>query len=184
MSVQFGETPTIANYTSNSNAYSGLPVGNATFLSATGTAGSNTMDWLEAAEATPPAVRERRIVTDDGRKFLAQMAQAQLTQQPKPEINQPESIPMPQARRIVEIYIADPNENVPLEDALLFTCTPKMTDLTDQELFFEIDIKSILATHNEKRVKITDRKVKDRVELLEPAKVRDLKMVVNTVAQF
>lgn len=180
MSVQFGETPTIANYTSNSNAYSGLPVGNATFLSATGTAGSNTMDWIAQGDIDAAYARaDEREAIARARTLFGQMSQAR----PKPESNQ-EEIPMPQARRIVEIYIADPNENVPLEDALLFTCAPKMTDLTDQELFFEIDIKSILATHNEKRVKITDRKVKDRVELLEAAKVRDLKMVVNTVAQF
>jgi hypothetical protein len=33
-------------------------------------------------------------------------------------------------------------------------------------------------------VKIADKKVKDRTEYLEPAKVRDLKMTVVTVASF
>jgi len=85
-------------------------------------------------------------------------------------------------RRIVQVFIADPNENVPLEHCLLHEGDRKMTDLTDQELFFELDMKSMLEEHNKKRVTFIDKKVKDRTENLEPAKVRDLKMVVVTVA--
>lgn len=88
------------------------------------------------------------------------------------------------ARRLVQVFIADPNENVPLEDSLLYSGDQKLTDATDQELFFEIDIKSLLDKHNEKRVKMIDKKVKERTEHLEPAKIRDLKMVVVTVAGF
>jgi len=87
-------------------------------------------------------------------------------------------------RRIVQVYIADPCEDVPLKDAILYTGEQKMTDLTDQELFFEIDIKGVLEAHNAKRTKLVNKKVKDRTEYLEPAKVRDLKMVVVTVAGF
>jgi hypothetical protein len=86
------------------------------------------------------------------------------------------------SRRVVQVFIADSNENIPLEDCLLYRGEEKVTDATDQELFFEIDIKSLLETHNAKRVKLVDKKVKDRTENLEPAKVRDLKMVVVTVA--
>lgn len=88
------------------------------------------------------------------------------------------------ARRLVQVFIADPDENVPMADCLLFKGDQKLTDLTDQELFFEIDIKSILDKHNEKRVKLVNKKVKERTENLEPAKIRDLKMVVVNVAQF
>lgn len=88
------------------------------------------------------------------------------------------------ARRIVQVYIADPSEDVPLANAVLYTGKQQMTDLTDQELFFEIDIRDLLAEHNEKRAKIINKKVKDRTEYLEPVKVRDLKMVVVTVASF
>lgn len=87
-------------------------------------------------------------------------------------------------RRLVQVFIADPNENVPLESSLLYSGEQKLTDATDQELFFEIDIKGILDKHNEKRVKMVDKKVKERVEHLEPAKIRDLKMVVVNVAGF
>lgn len=96
---------------------------------------------------------------------------------------QPQENVMP-SRRIVQVYIADPSPDVPLEDAILYTGEQKMTDLTDQELFFEIDIRALLAAHNEKRAKIINKKVKDRTEYLEPAKVRDLKMVVVDVASF
>jgi hypothetical protein len=88
------------------------------------------------------------------------------------------------ARRVVQVFIADPNENISLDDCLLFKGIEKVTDATDQELFFELDIKALLEIHNEKRVTIVDKKVKDRTEFLEPAKVRDLKMVVVTVANL
>lgn len=88
------------------------------------------------------------------------------------------------SRRLVQVFIGDPNENVPLDQSLLYRGEQKLTDATDQELFFEIDIKAILEKHNTARVKMVDKKVKERVEHLEPAKVRDLKMVVVTIAQF
>lgn len=86
------------------------------------------------------------------------------------------------SRRIVQVIIADSNENVPLEDSILYKGEQKLTEATDQELFFEIDIRNLLAKHNEKRVTFFDKKVKERTEHLEPAKVRDLKMVVVTGA--
>ena len=87
-------------------------------------------------------------------------------------------------RRLVQVIIVDPNENVPLEQCVIYRGEQMLTDLTDQELFFELDIKDLLAKHNEKRVKLTDKKIKERVEHLEPAKVRDLKMVVVNIAEF
>lgn len=87
-------------------------------------------------------------------------------------------------RRLVKVVIVDPNENIPLDQCLLYSGEEKLTDATDQELFFEIDIKSLLAKHNEGRVKLVDKKVKERTEYLEPAKIRDLKMVVVNIATF
>lgn len=96
------------------------------------------------------------------------------------------SIPVPakQTRRLVQVFIADPDDAVPLESSLLYTGDQKLTDATDQELFFEIDIKGILEKHNEVRKTIVNKKVKERTEYLEPIKVRDLKMVVVDVASF
>lgn len=88
------------------------------------------------------------------------------------------------ARRIVQVFIADTDENVPLEKSVIYTGEQKLTDSTDQELFFEIDIKGILERHNAYRVTLVNKKVKERVENLEPVKIRELKMVVVNVAEF
>lgn len=87
-------------------------------------------------------------------------------------------------RRLVKVVIVDPNDNIPLDKCLLYSGEEKLTDATDQELFFEIDIKDLLAKHNEVRVKLVDKKVKERTDYLEPAKIRDLKMVVVNIATF
>ena len=116
---------------------------------------------------------------------LANAAAGQLgLQQHHQVLNQPPKGNAMPARRLVQVVIVDPNENVSLEDCLLFKGEEKLTDATDQELFFELDIKDILEKHNTKRTKIIDKKVKDRTEYLEPAKIRDLKMVVVNVASF
>jgi len=76
------------------------------------------------------------------------------------------------------------DERVPLEQAMIYKSEPKFTDLTDQELFFEIDIVAELKRHNLERVKLRDKTVKEREEKLEPARVRDLKMTVVDIAAF
>lgn len=88
------------------------------------------------------------------------------------------------SNRIVQVFIADINPNIPVEERLLYKGEPKFTDMTDQELFFELDIKELLAKHNEKRIKIIDKSVKDRTQYLEPARVRDLKMATVTITAF
>lgn len=87
-------------------------------------------------------------------------------------------------RRLIQIFIADPDENVPIDQCLLYSGEQNLTDLTDQELFFEVDVKSLLDKHNKARVQLVNKSVKERVEHLEPARVRDLKMTVVTIAQF
>jgi hypothetical protein len=99
---------------------------------------------------------------------------------PKPK----KELPVMTARRLVQVFIADPDENVPLDQSMLYSGEQKLTDATDQELFFEIDIKSAIERHNADRIKIINKKVKERTEYLEPAKIRDLKMVVVNVATF
>ena len=90
-------------------------------------------------------------------------------------------------RRIVQVFIADPNDNVPLEKSILYTGEQKLTDLNDTELFFEIPIKELLDKHNIFRVTVGDREASKRAGkdiFLDPVKIRDLKMLVVTVAQF
>lgn len=153
------ETPTMLSMTSASSSYGAgdfvTPLGNAN-------PGNN------AFNSVFPANQQRvfNVIQEDA----------------KPA--QKKANPMPAARRIIQVIIADSNENVPLDDCVLYKGEQKLTDATDQELFFEIDIKNILAIHNEKRTKVIDKKVKERTEYLEPAKVRDLKMVVVTVASL
>ena len=83
-------------------------------------------------------------------------------------------------RRVVQVIIVDDNEFVPLKDSLLFMDKPRLTDATDQELFFEIGIMDILNKHNTMRIKLKDDKKKN----LKPARIRDLKMAVVNVALF
>ncbi len=90
-------------------------------------------------------------------------------------------------RRLVQVFIADTNENVPLEKCLLYSGTLKLTDLNDTELFFEIPINDLLKTHNEQRIKWIDKDASRKAGkdiFLEPVKIRELQMRVVNVAQF
>jgi len=90
-------------------------------------------------------------------------------------------------RRIVKVYIVDPDENISLKDAVLYEGKEHFTDLNDQELFFEIDIKTLLEQHNALRIITVNKnasKNKDKDVYLEPIRIRDLKMVVVTIAEF
>lgn len=92
-----------------------------------------------------------------------------------------------QNRRIVQVFIADPNENVPLDKALLYRGEQKLTDATDAELFFEVPIQELLAKHNAERVKMLDKEASRKAGkdlFLEPVKIRELKMTVVTIASF
>jgi hypothetical protein len=114
---------------------------------------------------------------------MFQTKQAML-QIPKIPHQKPKELPAMAVRRLVKVVIVDPDERVPLDSCILHNGKEQLTDLTDQELFFEIDIKNIIADHNFCRTKIKDKTVKEREEFLEPVKVRDLRMVVVTVATF
>src|SRR5579864_799685 len=78
------------------------------------------------------------------------------------QIRQNEEVPMATVtkRRLVQVFIADPNEHVPLGDSLLYSGSQKLTDATDQELFFELEIKSLLDQHNIKRVNMVNKSIK------------------------
>jgi hypothetical protein len=88
------------------------------------------------------------------------------------------------SRRMVQIFIGDPDERVPVEKSLIHKSEPIVTDLTDQELFYELDLKNLLKSHNEYRTTVLNKKVKDRTEHLEPVRIKDLSMLVITMAEF
>lgn len=90
-------------------------------------------------------------------------------------------------RRIAQVFIADTNENIALDKGLLYQGEPTFTDLTDEEMFFELDMKSMLEVHNAVRVATLDKrasKTSGRDVYLEPARIRDLNMVVLDIAVF
>jgi hypothetical protein len=107
----------------------------------------------------------------------AQHHAAQQLHQPKKELP---------VSRIVRVFIADPNESIPIDKRVLHASGEMHTDLTDQELFFEANPAALLAKHNEYRVTVLDKKLTNpqREIKLEPARIRDLKMVVVDVAVF
>jgi hypothetical protein len=89
--------------------------------------------------------------------------------------------------RIVKVFIADPNDNLPLDKRILYKGEEMLTDLTDQELFYEVPISEMLAKHNEYRKSVVDKKQAEKFGrdiFLEPARIRDLRMVVVDVAKF
>jgi hypothetical protein len=89
--------------------------------------------------------------------------------------------------RIVKVFIADPNDNLPLAKRVLYKGEEMLTDLTDQELFYEVPIAEMLAKHNEYRKSVVDKKQAEKFGrdiFLEPARIRDLRMVVVDVAKF
>lgn len=161
------ETPTIASATYGgvgSSAYSMNAGGLVNVLSAQ----TLEPDWNEQA---------RRLLAA---KHFQPITTTTVT------VTQPQKDEEMSTLRIVRVYIADPNENLPVEKRLLYTGQEQTTDLTDQELFFEVPIQELLKTHNEVRAKTRDKEVssKDDPVYLEPVRIRDLKMIVLTIAQF
>ncbi len=91
------------------------------------------------------------------------------------------------SKRIVRVYLADADDALPLDKSLLYTGAEKLTDATDQELYFEIPIMEILKQHNAYRATVVDKKLTQKIgkeAFLEPVKIRDLKMTVVSIATF
>jgi hypothetical protein len=123
--------------------------------------------------------QETQSIKPFSRTVQELFAKAQATEKPNPQ-------PMSQ-RRIIQVFIADANDNVPLDQSVLYRGEQKLTDLTDAELYFEIPINDLLKAHNEKRVKWTDKEASKRSGkdiFLDPVRIRELKMVVVTIANF
>lgn len=109
-----------------------------------------------------------------------QAEEAAKSQNPKRKRKEPSM-----TTRMVQIFIVDPHTSVPLTDRLVYRSSePFLTDLDDQELFFDLDIKQLLANHNAKRTAVVNKGITDRTVNLEAARVRDLRMNVTVVAQF
>ena len=89
--------------------------------------------------------------------------------------------------RLVKVFIADPDARVPLESRLLYRGEETLTDGSDQDLFYDLDIKGLLGKHNELRKGIVDKKAsegRDKPVYLEPIKASGLRMQVVLLASF
>jgi len=87
-------------------------------------------------------------------------------------------------KRLVRVFVVDPDDRIDIEQSLLYDSKEILTDQDDQELFFEIEIKELITKHNAYRAEVVDKEVKDRTEYLEPVRIRELKMMVVTLADF
>ena len=142
----------------------------------------NSVNYGNAAAPVFNPYRESAM-----REFYRHADSQQLGHQVAPKVirNKVEETGMSEDRkRLVRVLIVDPHPAVPADDALLYDSKEQFTDKTDQELFFEAPIHELLKEHNEKRVLIADKEIKDRTEHLEEARIRDLNVVVVTVAEF
>lgn len=116
--------------------------------------------------------------------FLGQMQNLQAQAVPA---NKTKEIEIMSTARIVKVFIADSNDNLPLAKRVLFTGEEQLTDLTDQELFFDVPITTLLADHNKVRAATVDKKQAEKFGrdiYLEPVRIRDLKMQVVQIAAF
>jgi hypothetical protein len=109
---------------------------------------------------------------------------AAAVQPPQPQLKPKAKIV---ALRVVKVLIADTEENLPLHSRLLHSSPEKVTDATDQELYFELPMQELLTKHNEIRIKTRNKQASERAGkdiMLEPIRVRDLKMVIVDIASF
>ena len=90
--------------------------------------------------------------------------------------------------RIVRVFVADADSNIPVTQRVLYSGDEITTDLTDQELFYQLKIAELLDSHNKNvRTKTRDKDASNRAGkdiFLEPARISDLTMVVTVVAAF
>lgn len=91
-------------------------------------------------------------------------------------------------RRLIRLLVVDPHPSVPLDQCVLYQSDEKMTDLSDQDLFYEIasELMPKLKAHNEKRVTWNERAKADNEKAvkLEPARISDLTMTTVVIASF
>ena len=177
------ELPTINNYATSTHLYA------PTYTSS----GSNPADLLMKVQGHPNFAqgelgRQERSASLFEQMFKvnevnerAKAEQERLAREAKKMAEQANK------RRIVRVYIVDSDQNLPLDKAILFQGNEQLTDLTDEELFLEIGIKPLLEGHNAVRALTLDKKASTKAGKdvhLEPIRIRDLKMVVSTVAAF
>jgi len=145
----------------------------------------NTVYTSAAALPDRAEARDRRVAAQAHLQQLAEQFQHPVAMSPPPVIIGEKAVQgLAIKRRIVKVFVVDPDQNVPLDKSIIYRGEEKMTDLTDQELYFELELGALLKAHNEYRVTLVNKAVKERTEHLEPARIRDLSMTIVTVAEF
>ena len=84
-------------------------------------------------------------------------------------------------RRIVQIFVIDPNKNVPDDRCLIHWAGPFATSKSDAALIVDLGLPALLAAHNVYRTTIRDKKVRAYEEFLAPATVDDVKVSICTL---
>lgn len=90
-------------------------------------------------------------------------------------------------KRLVRVIIIDPDPRIEAEDSLLHKGKELLTELDNQELFYELNIKELLDKHNASRSATEDKKASlaaGKKVYLEPVRIRDLVMSVVEIAVF
>lgn len=154
------ELPNITHYVNTSNIYEGM-LGNSIASQLGAMQSKHFGSWPSEFSYSETEKREEKPMTDKDAKQSG--------------------------RRIVQVFICDPDSRIPLEKSLIYRGDQKLTDATDQELFYEVDIHSLLKDYNDERKKMLDKKATERAGrdvFLDPVKIRELRMVVSTLAEF
>lgn len=92
-----------------------------------------------------------------------------------------------EGKRYVQVFIVDPDDNVPIEQSVLYKSEPFFTDKTNRELWFDVEVKEILERHNKLRKSLIDKKASRKYGKdihLEEARIKDLKMIVIEIVGF
>jgi hypothetical protein len=183
------ELPTISTgtYASNTASYAGDFSGVGTAVNLDWIVGNNAVGADRRPQAFPVLAQYGQFIQEEYEK-KRQAVDDYVNRQKTftaPTITLDKGATMAvQPRRLVRIIIADPDAALPLDKVLLYNGEEKFTDATDQELFFEVDIKSLLEKHNEYRATVVDPESKDKKDFLKKARVRDLRMTVLTITSF
>lgn len=85
--------------------------------------------------------------------------------------------------RKVQQFLVDPDINIPLEKRILHEGPVFWTDENDHELSYRVPVQKLLEEHNILRAKTKDKAFRDKEIMLEPAKIRDLRLTTVTLAQ-
>lgn len=84
-------------------------------------------------------------------------------------------------RRFVEIFVSDPDPNVPIEQVLLHHDPRFLTELNDVELTLNMGLPEIVKEWNKTRITIRDRRYMESEVMLEPIKADELRVIIATV---